>query len=734
MSLGVRSLWRARPCISLVQRLPSVPRESRNLLFASKIQTRCWLSSSAESPSPAGEPEHAVSSRTVTSTSPPYPTAPRRLSLRRLVKRRVPGPHATVLIKQPIRCPGRLASQRSLRKHVVSTRRQALYDYARNALDKHASDWRTTLDIMIRHTPKFGEILDFKVAIGKRTAAQARANLSELDTNLWQTQQKHHCKIHVESGFQEDEPLILSLSGTSVSVRESLSEIVRAVGKVSGVRVLDPTLQISGDEVWKGSNQGQLPIQLLGDGESASEDDIVTVHGHNADFVRMAQRPEHKPYQLTTRADKVPRPTVWTKSSFEQYVAKLVFARVPTHLHKSLYPAGEDHQSTVVRLLTGLFTSEDLRAAVSVAALKLALRFIHSQGPVSRPAARTIFYGVQLQHLPLDAEAFQIFLTSASKASDLDSFNSILRAMLRRGHYIRVETWTAFLAMIQDPQIKLHIMRKMRSRGLHHLRPILEELGRQNVMMDLERRPGTEVDIQRLLHAQDGQYGPSWLDTITLNRMINVIGIRGNLGACYELLDLVDRHRRARPDQYTLNTMITHTRSIPQKIALLSRWPGLEPNRVTYNQLFQVAWRQRLPNMLRVIWRYCAFANLTSSHMRHNVTKLMHSELVLSKNQTFLKVWEDVILGQSELVATRLLDPDDSRGSGAKQLMDKYTEDAGWLRPLARLEAKLQEAYDMDMRIHKLSKEGVEVSPAIREAHTVNIPLGIKQEVGSKGA
>ncbi|KAI0185869.1 hypothetical protein EV127DRAFT_440500 [Xylaria flabelliformis] len=727
MSLGIRSLWRARPCVSLVQGLSSVPRESWSQLFASKIQSRCWLSSAAESPSPAERPEHAISRKTVTSTSSSHTTVLRRLSPRRLMKRQAPRPYA-VMIRRPIRYSDRLGSQRSLRKHVASMKRQALYGDVRNALEKSAHDWRTTLDLMIRHTPKFGEILDFKVGIGRRTAAQARATFSELDTNIWQIQRKHHCKIHIESGFEEDEPLILSLSGTNVSVRESLFEIVRTIGRISAVRVLDQALQISLPEIWKGTSQGQLPIQLLSDGESASKEDTVTVYGHNADFVRMAQPPNYKPYQLTMRADEIPRPTLWTKSSFEQYVAKLVLARVPTHLHKSLYPTYSDHQSTVVRLLTGLFASEDLRVAVSLTALKLALRYIHTRGPMFRPAARTLFNQVQLQHLPLDAEVFQTFLTSASRASDLDNFSSILRAMLRRGHYVRAETWTAFLTMIQDPQTKLYIMKRMRSRSLHHLQPILAELGRQNVMLDIERRASTEMSIQHLLHAQDRQYGPSWLDTITLNKMIDVIGAQGNLRACHELLDSIDRHRPARPDQYTLNTMITHTKSIPQKIALLSRWPGLEPDDVTYKLLFQVAWRQRLPNMLRVTWRYGAFANLTSSHMRHTLTKLMHSEPVLSKMRAFMKAWEDVILGRSELVASRLLDPDGSRGFGAKQLMDKYIEDAGNLRPLVRLEAKLQEAYDMDMKIHKLSKEGVEVSSSMRENLTVDIPLGIKQK------
>jgi hypothetical protein len=662
-------------------------------------------------------------------------TARRRAVARREIKTRVPSSRAAALIKPPIQYPSRRAFLRSLRKHTASARRQALHEYNRSTLDKSASahDWRSTLDFMVRHTPKADEILDFKVGIGRRAAAQAREALSDLDTNLWQIQQRHQCKIRVEPAFHDDAPLIINLSGTNFSVREALLELVRVVGKVSAVRVLDPALAISSPEVWKGSNQGQHPIRLLRDGEYASEDNTITVYGHvDADFFRMVQRSKHRRYQLTTRADKIPRPTVWTKTSFEQYVASLVFGRVPTHLHQSLYPVGLDHQATVVHLLVKLFTSEDLRAAVSLTALKMALQYILSRGPVFRPAARDISYQAELQHLPLDAEVFQTFLISASRAGDLQGFNSILRAMQRKGHYMRVETWKAFLAMIQDPRIKYYIMRRMRSRGLHRLQPILDELGRQAVMLDLDRRVTTDLSIQTLLHAQDRKYGPSWLNTITLNRMLDVIGSHGNLEACHELLDLVARSKRVEASHFTLNTMITHTRSIPAKIALLSRWPGLEPDAVTYQMLFSTAWKQRLPNMLRVIWRYGVFARLTSSKMRHVLTTLMHQESSLSNNRAFLKAWEDVILGRSELAAGRLLYANGSRGLGATQLMKKYIEDAGDLQPLVGLAAKLQEAYDMDMTIHKQNREGIEMSFSMRESLTVNIPLGVPK-TGKRG-
>ncbi|KAI1161197.1 hypothetical protein F5B18DRAFT_663295 [Nemania serpens] len=751
MSLGVESLWRARCCFCLVQGLSLLPGKSRHPLYGSRSQARCRLSSSSASSSASASATRVLG---------------------------VLSPRTTAMIDPPVQHPDRRASRRNLRKHILSARRQALVEHARRTLRKPYDDWSWTLNLMIRHTPKFDEVLDFKVRIGGGTAAQARAAFSDLDKNLWQLQQRHHGRIQVESGLRDHEPLILSLSGTGVFVRESLSDLAKVVGDVLAVRVLDPTRPIPWpenereNERGEDGDQAEVASRVLGDGDSAGEGETVAVAHDAADFADMAQRPRNKIYRLTTRADEIPRPTVWTKSSFEQYVASLVFARVPTHLHQSLYPVGLSHQATVVHLLTMLFSSEDLRSAVSVSALKMALYFIQSRGRAFRPAARTIFYQVELQHLPLDAEAFQTFLTSASRAGDLQAFNSILTAMYRKGHRTQVATWTSFLAMIRDPGAIYVIVKKMRSRGLLQLRPILEQIGRRRVLLQLERRAHEDLNMLDLLHAQDRWYGPAWLDTMTLNRMVDILGACGNLRACYELLDTVDRDGRVRPDHYTLNTMMTHTRSIPQKITLLSRWPGLDPDGVTYQQLFQAAWKQRLPNVLRVIWRYSVFAGRTNSLMRWMLTKLMRSDsgsdsisdsamskngsarskrnptihkkkytrskkmatLRTSKKRVFLKAWEDVILGESQLAAGRLSVGrlSVSHGSpdafGAWQLKKKYLEDAGPRRLLVRLESKLQEAYGVDMQIHKLNRQGIEMTSAMRKSLTVGIPLGMKSD------
>ncbi len=205
MSLGVKSLWGAQSRISLVQGLSLVPREHCNLPCRSPLQARCWLSSSAEFPPPIGELEpasvredeanqtaadgalrdesrgrprrSAFATRASTSSSAARGTT--------LFKKHRDGASAKFARHSSDQAMGPVSKQtrrrRSLRKHVASSRRQVLHEYTRDALKKPPNDWHSTLDFMVRHTPKFGEMLDFKVGIGKGAAAQARATLSDLD-------------------------------------------------------------------------------------------------------------------------------------------------------------------------------------------------------------------------------------------------------------------------------------------------------------------------------------------------------------------------------------------------------------------------------------------------------------------------------------------------------------------------------------------------------------------------
>ncbi|OTA95076.1 hypothetical protein M434DRAFT_394130 [Hypoxylon sp. CO27-5] len=727
MSLGIKSLWRAQRCTSRVRGLSLIPRECHNPLSFQQSSLRQLFST------PAIQTETSLVENGVTNEllMGKTPSSFVRALRRRVIKQRSGfNPKESALVKQPLQHPNKRESCRSVRKHSLrkhrrSAARQHLYDSAREADSKPANDWRSTFGFMMRHTPNIGEILNFRVVIGKGVATEAREALSEPDTHISQISRKNESTIRIEEVSPENGEFILSLSGSEESVRKSLLDIVGIVGKITAVRISDPTWEALLLDVWIGARAKRPGIRLLGNGEVAVDDKTMTVQ------TPLSNATKYKDYILTRRADEIIPPSVWTKNSFEKYVAALVHGQVPTHLARSLYPTFPDHQQTVVSLLVGLFTSDFAKSAMSVSALKMALDFLESRGSGFRQTSRSILNHAELSNVPLDAEIFNIFLVSSSKAGDLDNFNSILRMMVRKGYPPQSRAWVAFMEMVQSPIVKRYIAAKLRGKRLDRNPSILRAIGRHMAVVDLEHRLSSTFDLQAFIDEQNRKYGIGWLDTITLNRLLDILGAHGKLDACNDLVHLVQTHRLAAPDAVTLNTMLTHSKALAPQLAVLKSMatlcPKVVPDAVTYHLLFRSAWKRRCPNSLRVIWRYAALTRQTNSKMRYTLTKLLNQERNLSERRALLKTWEDVIFGQAELAEMRA---SHSAELKATHMLSKYLEQAKGMKLSVSFAKKLEEASSMDRKIHQLTKGGTFMSSSMRESLSVEIPLEPEPQSG----
>ncbi|KAI2627400.1 hypothetical protein GGS26DRAFT_561657 [Hypomontagnella submonticulosa] len=714
MSLGIKSLWRAQSCAFRLAGLSLIPREQYNPLFIQRSSFQRWFSAST------GEAETSLvdknsTNQVLTGKSLSNPT---RALYKQVIKRFSLRPKKSVLVKPPAQYISKRKSRQSLHESRRSAARQHLYDHLREAASEPASHWRWTLNFMLRHTRDVREILNFRVIIGKGVAAEARRMLSEPDTDISQICRRNECDVRIEETSPHKGTLILNLSGSEHSVRKSLVDIIGVVGKITAVRVFDPIWKTLLLDAWKRVPGKRPEIRLLGNGKVSVDDRMMTLYTSSSNSTK------YKDYRLTRRADEISRPTVWTKDSLEKYVAALVHGQVPTYLAQSLYPnPPPDHQGTVVSLLADLFTSEHTKSAISLSALKMAINFIESRGAGYRHVSRSIFSQVELLDLPMDADIFNTFLVSASKARNLDSFNTILRSMVRKGHAPQGRAWVAFMEMIQSPTAKQYIAAKLRTKGLNRNSSIHCAIGRQMAVADLEHRLSATIDIQDFVNKQNRKYGRRWLDTITLNRILDVLGEHGHIDACNDLLDLVYTTRIARPNTITLNIILTHTEKMPQLMALKSvsaRWPKLALDDVSYHLLFRAAWKRGYPNMLRVIWRYAALARSTTSKMRLSLTKILTQESDLSRDRAFMKAWEDVIFGRSELTEMRTIHLDRLTGP---HMISNYIEQAKNMRPSVSFATKLEEAHLMDLEINRLDTEGTIMTTSTRESLSVEIPL-----------
>ncbi|KAI0393283.1 hypothetical protein F5Y17DRAFT_433162 [Xylariaceae sp. FL0594] len=725
----------SRPCGNIIQGLSLVPRGSRSLPSNNaSFLSRHWISSTSKHWFPsAGGVEYGVDSgRQIERNDPGTTSQPssdetgqadlrRRYVFRRIAKTRQPSKFVKPLIRPATSYPNRRESHNSLRKHVASARGVALAEFIGEKVGKKPVGLNSVLNYMLKNTPAYREVLDFKLRIEKKEVLQTHANLLEFEMKVRELQWKHECRLRMESADLDDEPISISISGTNISIRDFLSELVVVVGKVSAVKVLGQAQDASLPEYWAQGSDGGRPIPTPRSSTA-----------HAAEIERKGERQyfstylvgeygsgKRRPYTLTHRADQIPRPSVWTERSFEQYVGDLVHAQVPNHLKFSLYPVGTaDHQCTVVGLLTELFTSEDLQPFISPSALKMALSYIYKRGSVFLPEARIIFHQAELRRL-LDAETFQASLARTSQTGDLRSFQSALVALCQRGHYIGAGVWKAFLKMIKDPNMKLKVMKAMRTRRIHLLPSVQAEMGRQTAHMYLQLPENRDKKIRLFLAAQNREYGAYWLSTMMLNQMLDTLGAHGNFEACEELLD--PDKLQVPLDEYTLNIMMTHSRTMAQKIDLLTRWPKLRPDAASYQLLFSTAWKQDFPNMLGVIWRYSVFAGHTSSKMRRLLTMLLRNRRNKRKGAWLLQKWESIVFGRDQLAAARHVHADGPENITASTIIKQYLDEAGSRRPLDDLGPKLRAAYEMDIKLKDL---GEDAEPDAAETLTVEIPLG----------
>ncbi|KAK8053693.1 hypothetical protein PG996_012994 [Apiospora saccharicola] len=662
----------------------------------------------------------------------PSPSAYRRAKLRRVIKRMSDfrektgsPPSNQALVVPEMRYPSKHETLRNARKHHNSADRQELFDFWRAEKEQPPTSWQSILGLLIKYTPQFGRLYDFKVVVGKAVAQKVLEILTgSTVASASITQRRSGCIVRTEHVDHETQVVTLSLSGAEHPVRKALSDIIRAVGSLTAVRVMDPDSKEILLDLWAQKNDKPLSIKLLGETEAAQGANSLTVQKGVAYERRL---PAFRYYTLDHHANKIKRPAQWTAEKLEAYIAALVYAVVPSLRVGAIYGTERGtpkHKETVAAILVELFQLEETQSIISTSALHLALAFMQEGGLSLRSDARTIFDQADRRNVPMDTQTCNLFLKGCATAGDLDGFSSTVKLMLRKGYHPDSRTWLELLHLVQDVQAKQTIVAKMERKGLARIQSTLVQVGSHMAPYKLQSCFRKLSGIEQFILDQDQVHGQEWLTTATLNRLLEVLGRNSRLDLCNDLLDYAAASRRIRPDSVSLNTMITHGRDIRDHIATIrsmqERWATVLPDEVTFNILFQVIWRNRGPNQLRVIWRYASFANLTSSHMRSKFDLLLREDLNLAGRRALLKTWEDVIFGHDELQTLRR-----RHGNRLNSSMIAKFYEAQVLvnEPSADLPSKLLAAYEMDRAIHAALKAGEIMTPSARSNFVVDIPM-----------
>ncbi|KAF7536197.1 hypothetical protein G7054_g4710 [Neopestalotiopsis clavispora] len=742
MSLGFRTVWRAHTCALTASGLSLSPRDlPRVLHHYQKSQLNRWQSTNSAEPEQHDRPisvpnDLAVGPVRHTSTAlqnegreQPSSSVLRRLAIHRIVKKsrkREIQNKNPALMKSRQWYPSKYEVARSDRKSYLSKARQDLWAFQRARDEVPGVDWRSTAHFLSRLTPKFGTIFDFKVIVGQGAADEMRGLLPRGPTaEPGRLQQSTRAVVRVHDTDNAGGNLHLTLTGSAHSVRMALMDLLKASGHITAVRTLDNDAQGMLRDLWHQEKADLNSVKLLDHSEAGAsdqDDKSLTLTAKPAPSEYQWQKSRF--YVLNRRADQIPRPSVWTMETLENYIALLVYGTVPAHLHSSLYKKPADHQQTVVSLLNDIFHSEQSRRALSTEALAMALAYIQSKRLTFRPTARAIFNQAEIRNIPMDTRICNIFLAGSVKTGDLDGFHNVLKLMARKGLHADSETWLSFLKLVEQPDAKDYILRKMRKLGLDRIQSTLVKAGQHMAPIELEKSLKDIQSIAAFIEEQDTQYGVIWLDRTTLNKLLDILGKNGKHEMCLDLLTFVYDSGRTSPGSITMNTIITHCRSAQEILDVMrklrTKWPAaVLSDSDTYDMLFQIAWKTRSPNMLRVIWHYATYARQASSKLRFRMDKFLSSQGSHDLGRhALISPWKCAIAGENALQSLKSPQRDELGTSIARW----NGMQANSCKLSASFEDKLIEAYYMDRKIHKALKEG-ELTKEERENLVVELPV-----------
>jgi hypothetical protein len=484
-------------------------------------------------------------------------------------------------------------------------------------------NWREVLHGLERHTPNGAEywhdnVLRIKVPF----KAVGRLLFSEED-NIWAIKIRCGCQIEVSEVNEESRGRrVILVSGPVHSITKAAVDILRtAPGAV-------PDKEIWSHQVPAFSTSPKRQRPSLSDNGSST---LI------ARFVRTDRR-----QKLTApiRADKVPRPVIWTPESFGLYVQNLTSIRMSTHLQKMLYKPGEKHTDAVVAILQALFADPECRTAISAAAFNDALAYLVKHNAIH--VVRDLYVRMEMQNLRMNTETFNIMLRGTAKSRSIGNFHYILWLMLRRGYTPNADTWLAFMRAMENPQIKAHILKGMKDKELLHDPRIQKKVCESFIDMEISTSLDDHMTHEQFLAHMADRYGQDWLTKDSANRILDALGSRGLISRCWDFLELM-RTKDVKLSDVSILTVLHHCekQDNPQGaieiIRHVSSLTGYEPSQEAYHSLFNIAWEARLHYVARVVWRYACLNAATTYVMRRRIIAGVQTAISNSSQSLELK-------------------------------------------------------------------------------------------------
>ncbi|CAD6594003.1 MAG: hypothetical protein ASARMPRED_008334 [Alectoria sarmentosa] len=282
----------------------------------------------------------------------------------------------------------------------------------------------------------------------------------------------------------------------------------------------------------------------------------------------------------------------------------------------------------VVATFDSVFYSTASQKSLSIEACNTALRFFYDHGMMAK--ARSLYIRMEDLKMQIPTETFNILLRGSASQRDLHNFTFLLNNMTRRGFKPNEETWVLFLQVIDTSTVRAIIVRKMAEMNMLDRIEIRRDVATHMVHYEIVNHLDDGHDPHNFLDHMNSKYGIGWLSTTAGNKLLNEVAKRKSVA---ESLSLLYEMKQAgfMPDDISMNTLLRHCLPLKRHelaIEILSAFKyhyRLQPGRQVYETLFIQAWRSRLLNFSKVIWRSACIYGTVSPKLQHLVVQSLLS-------------------------------------------------------------------------------------------------------------
>ena len=355
-------------------------------------------------------------------------------------------------------------------------------------------------------------------------------------------------------------------------------------------------------------------------------------------------RPAQKSEQCHLHVDQIDVPLNWTEDKLCNYIEQLAMSSVTPSAQRRLYAKGESRVVAVSRIIARTLKSARARESLCPRVFNMALSFLYGTNQI--PEAMSLFVFMEWLRMDIPSETIGIMLHWTAKYKDLHNFTHLLRMFIRRGIMPIASWWTALVLVVQSKEARSAIVDHMRERGLLKSTSTAKQVARLVVGDEISQFFGIDFDLEYFLAHMDLQFGTEWMSASSGNAILREVCRWKPPSEAIDMLDTL-KGRGMRVNVVTLNTLLQacsrerdHLLTI--NVLQLKENNHVEPDKKMYEILLMQAWRSRLYNFARVIWRSACTDGLVTSKLRALVkANLMYnnSHISFDESQGRAYVW-----------------------------------------------------------------------------------------------